>query len=46
MELTPETAEATTVYQGRTYYFCSIEHKEAFDKNPEHYVMQEEENPG
>jgi Cu+-exporting ATPase len=45
MELTPETAKATSEYQGRTYYFCSLEDKETFDKNPEKYVMQEGENP-
>jgi YHS domain-containing protein len=45
MELTPETAEATSEYQGRTYYFCSVEDKETFDKNPEKYVVQINENP-
>ena len=42
MEVTPETAEATSEYQGRTYYFCSASCKESFDKNPQNYVMQEE----
>jgi Cu+-exporting ATPase len=41
MEVTPETAAATSEYQGRTYYFCSIEDKETFDKNPEKYVQSE-----
>jgi Cu+-exporting ATPase len=45
MEVTPETAAATSEYQGRTYYFCSIADKETFDKNPEKYVMQERNNP-
>lgn len=45
MELTPETAVATSEYQGRTYYFCSIEDKETFDKNPEKYVQPEQEPP-
>jgi Cu+-exporting ATPase len=39
MEVTPETAAATSEYQGQTYYFCSIEDKETFDKNPERYVQ-------
>jgi YHS domain-containing protein len=41
MELTPETAAATSEYQGQTYYFCSMEDKETFDKNPEKYVQTE-----
>jgi YHS domain-containing protein len=41
MEVTPETAAATSEYQGQTYYFCSIEDKETFDKNPEKYVQTE-----
>lgn len=45
MELTPETAKATSEYQGRTYYFCSLEDKETFDKNPERYVVPVEDNP-
>ena len=45
MEVTPETAEVTLEYQGRTYYFCSMNCKETFDKNPEKYALQKEENP-
>ena len=45
MELTPEAAKATSKYQGRTYYFCSLEDKEAFDDNPENYVIPLEDNP-
>ena len=45
MEVTPETAAATSEYQGRTYYFCSKADKETFDKNPEKYVTQEQNNP-
>ena len=45
MEVIPETAEATSEYQGRTYYFCSAGCKESFDKNPNNYVMQQEEDP-
>ncbi len=42
MELTPETAAATSEYQGSTYYFCSTADKETFDKNPEKYIPQEQ----
>ena len=45
MAVTSETAAASSEYQGRTYYFCSIEHKETFDKNPENYVLPEQEPP-
>jgi P-type Cu+ transporter len=45
MEVTPETAAGKSEYQGRTYYFCSIADKETFDKNPEKYVMPEQNNP-
>jgi Cu+-exporting ATPase len=41
MEVTPETAAATSEYQGQTYYFCSIEDKETFEKHPEKYVQTE-----
>jgi Cu+-exporting ATPase len=42
MDVTYETAQARTEYEGRTYYFCSVECKEAFDEEPEKYVQQEE----
>ena len=45
MEITPETAAAKSEYQGHTYYFCSMADKETFDKNPEKYVMQEQNKP-
>jgi Cu+-exporting ATPase len=44
MEVTLETAAATSEYQGRTYYFCSTADKETFDKDPEKYVRQEQDN--
>lgn len=37
-EVIPDEAEGTSVYMGQTYYFCSEEDKELFDKNPEKYV--------
>ena len=40
MKVDPNTAERS-VYKGKTYYFCSKEDKEAFEKSPEKYVKQE-----
>lgn len=42
MDITYETAQARTEYDGQTYYFCSLDCKESFDKNPEQYVQREE----
>jgi YHS domain-containing protein len=44
MELTYETAQARSEYNGQTYYFDSLECKETFDKNPEKYATQEQEH--
>lgn len=38
MEIEPMNAAAQTTYQGNTYYFCSQECKDNFDKNPQKYV--------
>ena len=35
MDVTYETAQARTEYNGDTYYFCSLECKETFDQDPE-----------
>ena len=35
-------AAADTVYEGRTYYFCSEVCKARFDQNPEQYARKEE----
>jgi len=42
MDVTYETAQARSEYNGQTYYFCSLACKEEFDLNPEKYVSQEE----
>ncbi len=42
MEVTYETAQARSEYNGQTYFFCSLDCKESFDKNPEKYVQREE----
>ena len=45
MEVTYETARARSEYDGQTYYFCSIDCKEAFDREPEIYIENEENLP-
>ncbi len=42
MELTYETAQARSEYDGQTYYFCSLDCKETFDKDPEKYAQEQE----
>ncbi len=42
MEVTYETAQARSEYNGQTYYFHSLDCKEQFDRDPEKYVTQEE----
>ena len=41
-DLTYETAQARTEYNGETYYFHSLDCKEEFDKDPEKYIVQQE----
>ena len=38
MMVDPKTAAAKATYQGKTYYFCSRDEKEKFEKAPEQYV--------
>ena len=43
MEVDEARAKATgktSVYHGKTYYFCAVECKEQFDKNPGSYIKQ------
>jgi len=42
IEVTYDTAEARSEYEGQTYYFCSIECKESFDKDPEKYITHKQ----
>jgi len=44
MEVTYETAQARSEYDGQTYYFDSLKCKEDFDKNPEKYVTRAQES--
>jgi Cu+-exporting ATPase len=38
MIVEPATAAASCVYQGKTYYFCAVGCKVAFEKDPERYL--------
>ena len=38
MQIDERKAAGTSVYHGRTYYFCSNGCKAAFDKEPEKYA--------
>jgi YHS domain-containing protein len=38
MMIDPKTAAGKSEHQGKTYYFCSREEKEKFDRSPETYV--------
>jgi Cu+-exporting ATPase len=42
MSVDESSAEATSTYKGKTYYFCSEDCKETFDKEPETYAEQAE----
>jgi YHS domain-containing protein len=43
MEVTYETAQARSEYEGETYYFHSLDCKEQFDQEPERYIRNEQE---
>jgi len=38
MEVDPATAQWSSEYKGKTYYFCAPGCKREFDSNPEEYV--------
>ncbi|MFB3915953.1 MAG: YHS domain-containing protein [Terriglobales bacterium] len=38
MEVNEKSAPAETVYNNRTYYFCSADCKDEFEENPEEYI--------
>ncbi len=38
MECDEKTAVATSEYEGKTYYFCAVGCKKAFDTEPEKYL--------
>jgi YHS domain-containing protein len=43
-EVSYETAQARSDYDGQTFYFDSLECKEKFDQNPEQYVTHQHES--
>lgn len=38
MMVDPKHAAGSSVYQGKTYYFCNVGCKRTFDKNPAKYA--------
>lgn len=38
MEVDPKTAAGKSTFQDKTYYFCSLGCKTAFDKEPQKYL--------
>jgi YHS domain-containing protein len=38
MDVDEKTAQWTSEYQGKTYYFCAPGCKASFDKDPERYL--------
>ena len=38
MEVDEKKAKYKTTYMGKTYYFCALGCKEAFEKNPMKYI--------
>jgi len=38
MDVDPNSAAATSEYNGKTYYFCAPGCKKQFDANPEKYL--------
>jgi Cu+-exporting ATPase len=43
MDVDPQKAAAQSIYHGRTYYFCSIVCKGMFEREPEKYAIQANE---
>ena len=40
MDVDPATAADKSVYKGKTYYFCSKDEKERFDKDPVKFLKE------
>ena len=41
MEINEKSAPAKLDYKGKTYYFCAVGCKKAFDKDPERYLKSQ-----
>ena len=44
MDIDPATAAGASEYNGQTYYFCSLGCKKSFDKDPEKYLGNPDQN--
>ena len=45
MDVDPTTSSARSDYKGQTYYFCGSKCKEAFNLNPQQYVVKSAGGP-
>ncbi len=45
MRVDPNSVTEKSDYQGKTYYFCSSECKNEFDKNPDAYAHGQQSGP-
>ena len=41
MDVDETKAAATAVYEGKTYYFCAVGCKQAFEQEPQKYLTKE-----
>ncbi len=39
MQMDEDEAEDTSLYKGKTYFFCSEDCKAEFDQDPERYIQ-------
>jgi Cu+-exporting ATPase len=46
MDIERDDAAAQSDFQGKTYYFCSNDCKQKFDKNPQTYVTSPQKGAG
>jgi YHS domain-containing protein len=44
MEVDPKTAAGKSIYEGKTYYFCSLGCKREFDKTPKKFINKAKES--
>lgn len=44
MQVDENSAAATYEYKGKTYYFCAVGCKTAFERDPEKYLMASQES--
>lgn len=44
MQVDPKKAAASSMYKGKTYYFCAKTCKEAFDNEPEQFLEKQSDS--